>query len=154
MASNSTGSTSSTCSATPDAGEQLTSITITITDDYTGWQSGNPVVSYSGTLTQSSAVFSAPTFCNVATNVNVSIPCAVTINPSATVSGLALPSYTIQITNAGNAVTGGAVTGASEVMTITATEAPIGGSAPEPATFAMLGAGLLGLGFIARKRKA
>src|SRR5271168_4450679 len=71
MASNSTGSTSSTCSATPDAGEQLTSITITITDDYTGWQSGNPVVSYSGTLTQSSAVFSAPTFCNVATNVNV-----------------------------------------------------------------------------------
>jgi len=156
-----TGNTGSTCSATADAGDYLTSVTITIQDDYTGWQSGTPIVSYSGTLTESAALFTAPTFCNVGTTINAgppttgnSIPCAVTINPTGTVTNTlqSLTAFTIQLTNAGNSVSGGTVTGASEVMTITATEAAI--SLPEPATFGLMGAALVGLGFLARKRKA
>jgi hypothetical protein len=150
MFPNTTGNAGSTCSATPDAGFFLNSLTITITDDYTGLQSGTPTVSYTGTLTQSSAVFSAPTFCNVTTSGSNSVPCSVTINPSSTVTGLNLASYTIQLTNAGNSVTGGAVTGASEVMTLSATEAPIGGT-PEPATLGLVGGALLGLGMLRKK---
>jgi hypothetical protein len=78
----------------------------------------------------------------------------VTINPTGTVTNTlqSLTAFTIQLTNAGNSVSGGTVTGASEVMTITATEAAI--SLPEPATFGLMGAALVGLGFLARKRKA
>jgi hypothetical protein len=153
MDPNTSGISGTTCSATPDAGFFLDSLTLTITDDYTGWQSGSPVVSYSGTLTQSFAVFTAPIFCNVTTTANSSNPCAVTITPANTVSGLNLSSFTITLTNAGNTVAGGAITGASEVMTLSATESAITG-APEPATFGIMGAALVGLGFLARKRKA
>ena len=154
MFPNTTGNTGSTCSATADPGDYLTSVTITITDDYTGWQSGTPVVSYSATLLESTGLYSGATFCNVTTSgSNSSVPCAVTILPSATIANSlqSLTAFTIQLTNAGNSVSGGAVTGASEVMTITATEAAI--TLPEPATFSLMGAALVGLGFLARKRK-
>jgi hypothetical protein len=157
MNPNDVSDTGTTCTATPDPGFFLDSITITITDDYTGWQSGTPTVSYSGTLTQSDPVFTDPTFCDVTTNgTNNSISCLVTINPSGTVGGLNIPgTYTIQLTNTGNVVTGGTVTGASEVLTISATESPITeGGVPEPATFGLMGAALVGLGFLARKSKA
>jgi hypothetical protein len=153
MGANSSGSNGSTCSATPDAGDFISSLTITITDDYTGLQSGSPSVNYSATLTQSSAVFSAPVFCTVTTGGTGSNPCLATIEPSGTVTGLDLASYTIQLTNAGNTVTGGVVTGASLVMTLNYTESPIVGGVPEPTTLSLVGGALLGLGFLARKKK-
>ena len=80
-------------------------------------------------------------------------PCLATIEPSGTVTGLDLASYTIQLTNAGNTVTGGVVTGASLVMTLNYTESPIVGGVPEPTTLSLVGGALLGLGFLARKKK-
>lgn len=147
-----TGNTGSICTATPDPGFVIDSLTLTITDDYTGFQSGSPVVSYSGTLTESSAIFGV-IFCNVTTGGSGSVPCSATITPSATATGLSLGGFTIQLTNAGNTVAGGVVTGASEVMTLSGTETPITTGTPEPATFGMMGAALVGLGFFARKRK-
>lgn len=160
MFPNSSGNTGSICSATADAGDYLTSITISIEDDYTGWQSGSPTVSYSGTLTESAPLFTSPTFCNVTTTLSGSPtsgnsnPCAVTINPTGTVtnSNTALTAFTIQLTNAGDTVSGGSVTGASEVMTISATEAPIPSTGtPEPTTFGLVGGALLGLGLLRKK---
>lgn len=150
MIANTSGNTGSICSVTPDGGFYINSLTLTITDDYTGFESGNPVVSYGATLTQSTAVFGA-VFCNVITGGSASTPCAVQITPASTISGLDLAGFTIQLTSAFNTVAGGAVAGASEVMTISATELPV--STPEPATFSIMGAALVGLGFVARRRK-
>jgi hypothetical protein len=157
MSPGDTNDSGSTCTVTPDSGFFIDSLTITITDDYTGYLSGNPTVNYSGTLTQSAAVFGAPVFCAVTTagSPSSSVPCTAGITPANTVSGLNLSFYSIQLTGTGNVVTGGAVTGASEVLTISATESPIITSGtPEPATFGLMGAALVGLGFFARKRKA
>lgn len=160
MFPNTTGNTGSTCSATADAGDYLTSVTITVTDDYTGWQTGNPVVSYSGNLTESSPLFSGITFCNVTTTlsgsptVGNSNPCGATVLPSATVTNTntSITAFSFNITNGDNSVTGGTVTGASEVFTIAATEAPIPTTGtPEPTTFGLVGGALLGLGLLRKK---
>jgi PEP-CTERM motif len=153
MLPNSTGNTGSSCSATPDSGDFISSLTITITDDYTGYQSGNPVVSYSGTLNQSTNVFQTTplTLCSVSTTSSNSTPC---LNNLGAVTGLDLSSYSVNLTNAGNSLAGGVVTGASEVMTLSYTESPIVVGAPEPSTLSMLGGALLGLGFLGRKKKA
>lgn len=107
---NSTGVNGQTCSATADPGDYLTSMTISITDDYTGYQTGNPIVSYSGTLTDSASLYGAPTFCNVGTGGSPlgSVACLATILPSATVtnSNTSITSFTIQITNGENTVAG------------------------------------------------
>ncbi len=152
MLPNSSGNTGSTCSATPDAGFTISSLTITITDDYTGYQSGSPVVSYSGTLNQSTNVFQTTplTLCSVSTSGGNSVPCA---NNLGTVTGLNLAGYTVNLANAGNSLAGGVVTGASEVMTLSYTESPITVGTPEPATISLMGGALLGLGFLGRRRR-
>jgi hypothetical protein len=155
MLPNSSGNTGSTCSATPDAGDVITSVTVTITDDYTGYQSGSPVVSYSGSLSQSTNVLptGALTLCSVSTNLTPappsSAPC--TNTPLVSATNLTLSGYTVNLTGAGNTLAGGVVTGASEVMTLSYTEAPSTGT-PEPATISLIGGALLGLGFLGRKR--
>jgi hypothetical protein len=153
MLPNSSGNTGSTCSATPDAGFTISSLTITITDDYTGYQSGSPVVSYSGTLNQSTNVFQTTplTLCSVTTSGTPpsSNPC---LNNLGTVTGLNLAGYTVNITNGGDTLAGGVVTGASEVMTLSYTESAITVGTPEPATISLMGGALLALGFLGRRR--
>lgn len=157
MNPNTTGNSSNTCSVTADSGYYLTSLTLTITDDYTGYQSGSPTVSYTGTLSNTSE-FTGVTFCNVGTTAQNSTPCLDTIAPSSTISGLTntgFTSFSIGINNAGNSVSGGSVTGASEVAQLTYTEGLIPvSSAPEPGSMMLLGSGLLAAGLIGRKKLA
>jgi hypothetical protein len=153
MFPNTSGTNGSVCSITPDAGFFISSLTLTGTDDYTGLQSGNPVVTYAATLTQSSPVFGA-TYCNVTTGTTGSNPCAISVTPSSTVTSLNLSTYSLQLTNATNTVTGGAITGASIVLALNYGETmiPVTGS-PEPATLGLMGGALLGLGFLARRKR-
>jgi hypothetical protein len=153
MTPNTTGSTGESCTINADPGFFISSLTLTATDDYTGLQSGSPTVSYQADLTQSTTVFTGATFCNVTSGGSGSIPCAVTILPANTVTGLDLASYTIQLTDAGNTVTGGVITGASIVLNTNFGEtlSPVSPT-PEPNTLSLMGIGLLGLGFVARKR--
>jgi len=153
MTPNTTGSAGSSCTVTPDPGFFISSLTLTGTDDYTGDQSGDPSVDYDATLTQSSDVYDAPTFCIVDTSGGHSVPCAITIAPANTVTGLALARSTVTLPDASNTVTGGTITGASIVLELNfaETQSPVSPT-PEPGTLSLMGSGLLGLGFLARKR--
>ena len=153
MTPNTTGNTGSSCTVNADPGFYISSLTLTGTDDYTGDQSGDPFVDYGATLTQSSDVYDPPTFCVVVTSGGHSVPCAFAIPPASTVTGLDLASYTVQLIDAGNTVTGGTITGASIVLELNwgETQIPVSPT-PEPGTLSLMGSGLLGLGFLARKR--
>ena len=153
MAANTSGSTGSTCTVAPDPGFFISTLTLTGTDDYTGYLSGNPVVSFGATLSQSSTLFSA-LFCNVTTiTFSNSQPCSITVLPANTVTGLDLATYSVQLTNASNTVAGGSVVGGSIELFLNfgETESPVDGTVPEPSSLLMLSSGLLGLGFIKRK---
>jgi hypothetical protein len=153
MGPNTTGNATTTCSATPDAGFFISSLTLTVTDDYTGFQSGSPTVNYGGTVTQSSPVFGSITFCQVNTSGSNSVPCAATVNGGATITGLDLGGYTFQLTSVANTVTNGVVTGDSIVVTLNYGETLIPGGVPEPTTLSLVGGALLGLGFLGRRKK-
>ena len=144
------GNTGSTCTFNAGFGNIITSLTLTATDDYTGFQNGNPVVSFSGTLNQTSPIYTSLTFCNVTTTLGNSNPCGPGVNPSSTVNGLGgllLNTYSVNLINAGNTVAGGNITGASIVLNLdgTVTAGP-GGNAPEPGTLFSLAGGLLLIG--------
>jgi hypothetical protein len=154
MFANTVGNTGNTCTVNPDPGFFISSLTLTATDDYTGLQSGSPVVTYSGSMNQSSAVYSSIVFCNVTTGATGSNPCSSGVLPSNTVTGLNLSTYSVNLFNASNTVIGGVVTGASVVLSLNYGETliPVTGT-PEPATLGLLGGALLGLGFLARRKK-
>lgn len=154
MPANTSGSTGSTCTVNPDAGFYISSLTLTATDDYSGLQSGNPVVQFGASLNQSSGVFSSIVYCDVTTGLTGSDPCSAGVLPANTVSGLNLSTYSVNLFNGINTVTGGVVTGASIVLSLNYGETliPLTGT-PEPATLGLLGGALLGLGFLARRKK-
>ena len=158
MSPNATGASTSLCTITAPGGFYISSLTLTGTDDYTGYQNGNPTVSFGGTLSPSVAIttpLSAPTFCNVVTNVTNSTPCSILPNPNPGANtNTAITTYSLQLTNAFNTVAGGSVTGASIVLNLDygVTLIPQTGT-PEPATLGLMGGALLGLGFLARRKK-
>jgi hypothetical protein len=142
---------SSTCSVTADPGFFINSVTVTLTSDYTGFQSGNPVVTETYSFVTNGAGFGAIPNGVVTTSCSGS-PVTCSSNPVQNFNSTANGNFGTSVTetfNMSNTVAGGAVTGASGVMTISATESPNG--VPEPMTLSMMGAGLLGLGLLRRR---
>jgi hypothetical protein len=146
---------SSSCTVNPDPGFYISSLTLTGYDSFTGG-SALPIVNYTGTLSQSSPVFSIPTFCQVTSDAGSnSVNCNFTVLPANTVSGLHLATYTVGISAASNTEVQGTISAASInlILNYGETLIPLTGT-PEPATFGLLGGALLGLGFLARRKKS
>jgi len=142
---------SNTCSATADPGFYISSVTFTITSDYTGYQSGNPVVTETYTLVSDTAGFgSIPD--GVVTTTGISGNAVQ--NFGATLTGDFGASVTESF-NMSNTVSGGAVTGTSGVGAITALETPldIPLSTPEPATTSLIGGALLTVSLLIRRTR-
>ncbi|MGD0302996.1 MAG: hypothetical protein ABSE86_38495 [Bryobacteraceae bacterium] len=143
-----------TCTINPDPGFFISSLTLTAADDYTGLQSGSPVVSYDATLDQSAPVFTSIEYCDVTSGVSGSIPCNSPVFPANTVTGLDLSTYSIHLIDGSNIVTGGTVTGTSIVLTLNYGETLIPpGTVPEPVTIGLMSGFLLILGVLARRKK-
>jgi hypothetical protein len=150
----STTVTSSSCSVNPDPGFFISALTLTATDDYTGLLLGSPVVSYAATLVQSDAVFTGALFCDVGTGIFGSQPCSVIILPASTVTSLNLSTFTVGLINGSNTVTNGNVIGASIILALDFVERPLPAAGiPEPTTLGLMGGALLGLVFLACKKK-
>jgi hypothetical protein len=142
-----------TCTVNPDPGFFISSLTLTATDDYTGFQSGSPDVMYAATLNQTAPVFTSVTYCEVVTISGNSVPCSDTILPAMTVSGLDLSTYSISLINGSNTVVGGTVLGASIGLHLDYAETLSPSSVPEPTTIVLTSGALLGLGLLARRKK-
>jgi hypothetical protein len=157
MAPNTTGASTTMCTVTAPTGFYISALTLTGSDDYTGYQSGNPTASFSGTLSLTpgfTTPLSSLTFCNVVTSGTNSVPCAILPNPDpASNTNTTITTFSLQLINAGNAVSGGVVTGDSIVLNLdwAVTEIPSTG-VPEPSTLGLTGSALLGLSFLIRKR--
>jgi hypothetical protein len=139
-------SASSICSVTADPGFFLNSITITVTSDYTGFQSGTPTATLVYSYAQNTPGFGAIPNGVVTTSGTNSVPVQ---NSNQTVNGNFGGSATVQFAIT-NSVAGGSVTGVSGVMTISATETA--SAVPEPATMMLFGSGLIGLAVFNRRR--
>ena len=139
-----TGNTS--CTVTADAGFHIVTLTLSGVDDVTG-ATGTPTVTFGGTVTQTVNLFGV-TFCSA---TYPAFPCNDTVTGSPA-TGLNLATYTISITNGSNSVAGGSIVGASEQLTLNATQSPNSG-VPEPATLGVMGGGLLGLGLLGRRKR-
>ncbi|HLK69299.1 MAG TPA: PEP-CTERM sorting domain-containing protein [Bryobacteraceae bacterium] len=148
-APNSGPTASSACSATADPGFFIDSVTFTITSDYTGYQSGNPVVTDIYTFATNTAGFGAVGNGVVTTTGTNSNPIQ---NFNVTLSGNFGSSVTESF-NLSNTVSGGSVTATSGVGRISATESPIGGNVPEPGSLGLIGSALVGLGLFFRRQR-
>jgi PEP-CTERM motif len=158
---NESGASTDPCTVVAPVGFYISSLTLTGSDDYTGYQSNNPVVSFGGTLSPSAALTTplvAPTFCNVVTSGTNSVPCSILPNPDlGSNTNPAITSFSLQLTNISNTVTSGTITGASIVLDLDygVTQIPEvvpTGVVPEPSTLGLLGGALVGVGFFARKK--
>jgi hypothetical protein len=146
------------CTVNAPGGFFISALTLTSTDDYTGYVSGTPPfpqVNFTIGFDQNpgfAAINGTGAGCMVATagSPASSVPCQ---NTPQTINGNFGASATVQL-NASNLVTGGTVTGASVVYTLdyAVTQIQTSGT-PEPATLGMMGSALLGLGFLARRKK-
>jgi hypothetical protein len=146
---------SSSCTVNPDPGFYISSLTLTGFVSFTGG-AGEPIVDFTGSLSQSDNLFSIPTFCQVTSDAGSnSINCNSTVLPANTVTGLDLSSYTVDISSASNTEVQGTVAAASISLELNYGETLIPtGSVPEPYTIGLLSGGLIGLGFLARRKKA
>jgi PEP-CTERM motif len=156
------GPLSITCAAalaTAPGGSFINSITLIINSDYTGFINGNPNVTL--TYTQSpltltpDPVIPDPLTQVVHTNLGNNPPNSMPVTYSQTISGN-FGSSSVALTILGNsAVAGGGVVSSSSVVFLDYTTSPIdgGGGVPEPASMGLMGVSLLGLGFLARKRR-
>ena len=158
---NETGASTDLCTVTAPAGFYISSLTLTGTDDYTGYQNNNPVVSFDGRLSPSAALakpLGASTFCDVVTLDANSVPCAILPNPiPGSNTNPDITSFSLQLVNISNTVTNGTVTGASIVLNLDYEVAQIPevvptGVIPEPSTLGLLGCALVGVGLFARKK--
>jgi hypothetical protein len=158
---NETGASTDLCTVTAPVGFYINSITLTGTGDFTGYQNGNPVVSFEGTFSTSAVLtgpLGSPTFCDVVTSGTNSIPCSILPNPdSGSNTNPAITTFSFQLTNVGNSVTNGTITGASIVLDLDYGVTPIPGAVPpgavsEPSTLGLVGGALLGVCFLARKK--
>jgi len=149
---------STSCTINPDPGFYISSLTLTGYDSFSGG-SALPIVDFGGTLVQSTdplPVFMIPTFCPVMSDSGSnSINCNFTVQPANTVTGLHLSTYTVGLSAASNTVTQGSISAATInlILNYGETMIPLTGT-PEPATLGLLGGALLGLGFLARRKKS
>jgi PEP-CTERM motif len=144
---------SDTCTVNPDPGFYISTLTLSGYDSFTGG-ARLPIVDFTGTLSQTTAVFSIPSFCEVSSDIfSDSVNCNFTVLPAST-QAVNLSTYTVGISAASNTELRGTISAASInlILDFAETEIPVTG-APEPATLGLLGAGLLGFGIIARKKK-
>lgn len=142
-------STSSTCSLTADPGFFISSVTVTITSDYTGYVNGNPVVTDVYAFVSNSAGFGAIPNGVVTTNVSNSNPVQ---NFNSTLTGN-FGSTVTESFSMTNTVSGGAVIATSGLMTISGLESP-NPVVPEPATLGLVGSALLGLSLVLRRKRS
>ncbi len=139
------GFTPLTCPTIGNAGDNITSITLTILSDYTGWISGDPIVTityaFSGPIT-----FAAVAPQQVVTlNQNPKNSQPVTVTSTGSLGVGPISGITITPTSS---ITGGAVTASSAEVSIDYTTS----AAPEPASVGLTGAALLGVGLLSRRR--
>jgi PEP-CTERM motif-containing protein len=145
---------SSNCTVNPDPGFFISSLTLTGFDSFTGGVA-LPIVDFTGAISQSSSVFSIPSFCQVTSDAgNNSIDCPLTVQPSSTFTGLDLSTYTVSVSSASNTEVQGSVAAASITLALNYGETQIPSTVPEPYTLGLMTGGLLGLGILARRKKA
>ncbi len=89
------------CSIDAGAGNYITTLTLTGTDDYTGYSSGNPTVNFTALLDETTVIFGgSETYCAVTTTGTNSNPCNTTPNPNIKVNAnTALQTYSFSVDN-------------------------------------------------------
>jgi hypothetical protein len=146
---------SSSCTVNPDPGFFISTLTLTGFDSFTGG-AALPIVNFTGTISQSANVFSIPAFCQVTSDAGSnSVNCPLTVEPANTFTGLDLSTYTVSIGSASNSEVQGSIAAASISLELNYGETQIpAGSVPEPYYMGLVSVGLLGLGILARRKKA
>jgi hypothetical protein len=158
MTPNSSNNSTDICAVSVGPGLYISALSLTGIDDYVGFESGSPRVSFSGTLEMSpglTAPLSPLTLCTVNTSSTNSVPCSILPNPDNVESAnQALNSFTLQLVDVSNVVTGGTVDGAQVVLTLNYFVAPVSVvPTPEPSSFALMGSGLIAVGLLACRKK-
>ena len=158
MTPNSSNNSTDICAVSVGPGLYISALSLTGIDDYVGFESGSPRVSFSGTLEMSpglTAPLSPLTLCTVNTSSTNSVPCSILPNPdNVENTNQALNSVALQLVDVSNAVTGGAVEGAQVVLTLRYFVTPISiVPTPEPSSLGLMASGLVGIGLLAWRRK-
>ena len=135
------------CPTIGNPGQMITSISLTIQSDYTGYMNGNPTVTLNYLITGPIAFGAVPPqmVTTLFGPVGNSLP--VTITDAGNLGIGPISGITVTPTSS---IAGGAVVGSSARITLDYTATS---TAPEPATNALLGTGLVGLAYLARRKR-